>query len=507
MGWHTVSVLAVRDRPGRNLVAVLERLTRGDRSGLALILALEAALSIRLHNTAFQDEALYIYAGHQQIDHVLHGATLYDNYDAYFSGAPWFYPSIAGFLDTVGGLELVRLFSLACILATTLAAAQVARHLFGRSATLPSALIFALAGPVLFLSHFATFDALSLALLAGATVVAVSPRRRWFLPAVSIGGLIALAFLAKYVALLFAPSIIALALLRVPGDGWRLRRRLAAIVGIVAGAAIPLVAAVAATSGHFIKGFVFSTLARHVTPSSAAQILEHAAGWQLPTLAIATAGTIVALARGRPVAALLLATGMLPVASQTFSHELTSLNKHIAFGIFFLAPLGGLAVSAALEAGRRRGAVGTTFVAVALAALVFAGVGVSTAKALYGDWSNSSRFVDVLRTQVRPGSGHYLVEESEVPRYYLRDTISPWQWTGTYFFGYKTRSGQYLTGPAAYRQALRDRYFALVALRYGPTATLDWQLSPELHNPRLYRLIARVPLGPGLSDWFVWRRV
>ena len=502
-----MSELAVRGRPRRNLLAVLERLTRGDRSGLAVILALEAALSVRLHNTAFQDEALYIYAGHQQIDHVLHGSTLYDNYDAYFSGAPWFYPPIAGFLDSVGGLGLVRLFSLACILATTLAAARVARHLFGSSAALPSALIFALAGPVLFLSHFATFDALSLALLAGATWVAVSPHRRCFLPAASIGGLLALAFLAKYVALLFVPSIIALALLRVPGSGWRMRPRLAAIVGIVAGAVATLAFAVAATSGHFIKGFVFSTLARHVTPTSTAQILEHAAAWQMPTLAIAAAGAIVALARRRPVGALLLATGLLPVASQTFSHELTSLDKHIAFGIFFLAPLGGLAVSTALEAGRRRSAVGTTFAAVALATLVLAGVGVSTAKALYGEWSNSSRFVDVLRTQVRPGSGRYLVEESEVPRYYLRDTISAWQWTGTYFFGYKTRSGRFLTGAAAYRAALRDRYFALVALRYGPTATLDWQLYSELHDPRLYRLIARVRLGPGLSDWFVWRRV
>jgi 4-amino-4-deoxy-L-arabinose transferase-like glycosyltransferase len=502
-----VSVLAHRAGSGRNVLVVLERLARGDRSGLAAILVLQAALSARLHKTAFQDEALYIYAGHQQIDHVLHGITLFDNYNAYFSGAPWFYPPIAGLLDSVGGLELVRLFSLACILATTLAAAAVARHLFGDGAALPSALVFALAGPVLFLSHFATFDALSLALLAGATLVAVAPHRRCFLPAASIGVLLALAFLAKYVALLFVPSIIALALLHVSGSGWRLRPRLAAIVGIVAGAVVPLAVVAALTSGHFVKGLVFSTLARHVAPSSAAQLLEHAARWQAPALAIATAGAIVALARRRPVGALLLATGLLPVASQTISHELTSLNKHIAFGIFFLAPLGGLAVSTVLEAGRRRSVVGTTFVAVALVTLVFAGVGVSTAKALFGDWSDSSGFVDVLRTQVRPGTGRYLVEESEVPRYYLRDTIDPWQWTGTYFFQYKSRSGRLLTGTDAYRTALRDRYFTLVALRYGPTEALDLQLYAELHDPRLYRLVARVPLGPGLSDWYVWRRV
>ena len=318
----------------------------------------------------------------------------------------------------------------------------------------------------------------------------------------------AFAFLAKYVALLFAPSIIAVALLCVAGSGWRVRARLTALAGVVVGAAVPLGLATVLTSGRFIKGFVFSTVSRTVTnPVSAGQLLDHAAGWLVPTLAIAVAGAIITVARRQPVGVLLLATGLLPVVSQAISHELTSLDKHIAFGIFFLAPLGGLAVSTVLDAGRRRRAVGATFVAVALGAVVYAGVGVSTARALYGDWSGSSRFVEVLRTQVRPASGRYLVEESEVPRYYLRGTIGGWQWTGTYFFQYKTRSGSLLTGVDAYRAALRDRYFDLVALRFGPTATLDWQLKRELDNPQLYRLIARVPLGPGLSDWFIWQRV
>ena len=503
-----MSVVALRARSGRGLQAVLERLARGDRLALVAILALQAGLAIRLKNTAFQDEALYIYAGHQQIDHVLHGVALYDNYNTYFSGAPWFYPPIAGLLDSIGGLELVRLFSLACMLATTLAVAGVARHLFGRAAALPSALVFALAGPVLFLSHFATFDALSLALLAGATLVAVSPRQRCFLPSVAIGGLLAFAFLAKYVALLFVPSIIAVALLCVTGSGWRVRARLTALAGVVAGSAVPLGLATVLTSGHFIKGFFFSTASRNVTnPVSAGQLLDHASGWLAPTLAVAVAGAIIAMARRQRVGVLLLATGLLPVLSQTISHELTSLDKHIAFGIFFLAPLGGLAVSTALDADRRRRAVGATFVAVALGAVVYAGVGAGTARALYGDWSDSSRFVEVLRTQVRPASGRYLVEESEVPRYSLRRTIGGWQWTGTYYFQYKTRSGRLLTGVDAYRAALRDRYFDLVALRFGPTAPLDWQLKRELDDPQLYRLIARVPLGPGLTDWFIWQRV
>jgi hypothetical protein len=133
-------------------------------------------------------------------------------------------------------------------------------------------------------------------------------------------------------------------------------------------------------------------------------------------------------------------------------------------------------------------------------------VGARTAKTLFHGWSDSSRLIEVLRTQVRPDSGRYLAEESEVPRYYLRGSIRGWQWTGTYFFQYKSRSGSLLSGADAYRAALGDRYFDLVVLRYGPTAALDWQLSSQLHDPQLYHLIAQVPLGPGSGYWYVWQR-
>ena len=35
-------------------------------------------------------------------------------------------------------------------------------------------------------------------------------------------------------------------------------------------------------------------------------------------------------------------------------------------------------------------------------------------------------------TQIRPVTGRYLAEESEVPRYYTADLTEPYQWYGTY---------------------------------------------------------------------------
>ena len=79
---------------------------------LLAILLLQAVLSLRLHNTAFEDESLYLYAGHMELEHLLHGAALQGQYASYFSGSPVLYPVAAAFLDQIGGLALARALSL-----------------------------------------------------------------------------------------------------------------------------------------------------------------------------------------------------------------------------------------------------------------------------------------------------------------------------------------------------------------------------------------------------------
>ncbi len=55
---------------------------------LLAILCLQAVLSLRMHNTAFEDESLYLYAGHMELEHLLHGSPLHGGYASYFSGSP-----------------------------------------------------------------------------------------------------------------------------------------------------------------------------------------------------------------------------------------------------------------------------------------------------------------------------------------------------------------------------------------------------------------------------------
>ena len=67
------------------------------------ILVVQAGLSLRLvwSNTAYQDEALYLWAGHLEWAHWLHGVAVPD-FASYFSGAPVIYPPLGAAADSIG---------------------------------------------------------------------------------------------------------------------------------------------------------------------------------------------------------------------------------------------------------------------------------------------------------------------------------------------------------------------------------------------------------------------
>src|SRR5690349_10082368 len=62
---------------------------------LLAVLVVQAVLSVRLvrADTAFQDEALYLWAGHLQWAHWLHGGSV-PPFPYYFSGSPVIYPPL-----------------------------------------------------------------------------------------------------------------------------------------------------------------------------------------------------------------------------------------------------------------------------------------------------------------------------------------------------------------------------------------------------------------------------
>ena len=111
----------------------------------------QAALTLRMHNTAFEDEALYLYVGHLEISHWLHGTALQGDYPSYFSGAPVLYRCSALF-DSICGLTAARALTLAEMLAATGLLYTMARRLFNERVALCAAITFAVAELPLFLA-------------------------------------------------------------------------------------------------------------------------------------------------------------------------------------------------------------------------------------------------------------------------------------------------------------------------------------------------------------------
>ena len=138
---------------------------------LPVVVALQVALSARLiwANTAFQDEGLYLWAGHLEWAHWLHGTQIPD-YASYFSGAPVLYPPLGALANHYGGLAGARLLSLAFMLLATTLLHGITRRLFNRGAANFAAFLFAVLAATEFLGAFATYDAMALTLMAALRV-------------------------------------------------------------------------------------------------------------------------------------------------------------------------------------------------------------------------------------------------------------------------------------------------------------------------------------------------
>ncbi|MEO9248368.1 hypothetical protein ABDK96_11810 [Citricoccus nitrophenolicus] len=303
---------------------------------LGIVVAYVAILAIRLRNTAFIDEALYINAGHSYLAHWFDGQPLGDA-GAFFSGLPTLYPVLAALLDSMGGLYLVRVFSLTCILSAAFLMYSTARHLWGQRGGLLTAATFLLSGPVVYMGWLGTFDALVIAMLALGLWVGLT--RSGIPSAVLLAAVLTLAALTKYTAGVFIPVVLAATL--VFGTRGMLR------AGIATGAVVASLATVWMFWGADIgRDLAFTTTERQaLSPTGTGELLglltDHLGllillaalalflmfrerGWRLPVLGLG----------------LVLASMMLPIG-QMILGEAVSFEKHLAYSVLMLSlPIG-----------------------------------------------------------------------------------------------------------------------------------------------------------------------
>ena len=283
---------------------------RGPASGrlaarltLAAVLAAQALISIWLtgRNTAYQDEALYLWAGRLEWARWLHGSRIPIAFPGYFSGSSVVYPPIAAVADSLGGLTGARLLSTCFMLAATWLLWSATRRLLDERAALFAAAVFAFTGSALFLGAFATYDAMALLLLAAAAWTALrsagqSRRRQVGLLALMVL-LLLVANAAKYASALWDPVVLALAALAdVRTRGWRsgVRTGLAATAGL----GLLIVAAVLAGGHSYLAGIEFSTVSRSLGTQPPATVLAASAAWIGLVAVAAIAGAVIVTRRG-----------------------------------------------------------------------------------------------------------------------------------------------------------------------------------------------------------------
>ena len=483
---------------------------------LLAVLGLQVVVSLSLQNAAFQDEALYIHGGRQIFESWIGGPPPDAPYTALFSGMPYIYPVLAGMLDHFApsaswGLEAARLLSLSFMLFATVAVYAITDQLFERSSAVLAAALFATQGSVLFISHLATYDAMCVAWLALATLLAMrAGSDGGVLAGRFVGVALLLAVATKYVGLLYVPPVLAILILRAYyTHGWRaavLRVEVAVAVLIVGG----LCALLVLDPGTF--GAVQATTTSrsiHAMISSRTQVVDMVIELAGILVVIGLAGLIANRHRHILLWIVLWGAALLAPAYHIYENEIVSVHKHIAFGLFFVAPLAGNAVARLGGWTRGLGLIDRRWLASLAVCVLSFSAGTHAVDALYvHGWPDTDPMIHVLMTQVRPGTNHHiLAEESEVTVYYLQGILPKGQIDDFYeLFQYTTAAGRVLEGAPAYQAAINDGYFDAVVLSYRVDRSMAQAVAKDLKQSPHYKLLATLPF-PNMyhaGSYWVW---
>jgi hypothetical protein len=486
---------------------------------------MQAFLSLRLvtSNTAFTDEALYLWAGRLEWSHWLHH-TAVPPFASYFSGAPVLYPALGALANSFGGLTGARMLSLCFILGATVLLHGTTRRIFDRQSAAFAAALFAGLGSAQYLSAFATYDAMALFLLAAATWLGLRAAEcrtaagRLIFIALAAAALVT-ADATKYAAALFDPVV----LIAIASFHWReLGRWAGMIAGILTagGTAAGIAVALAWAGRPYLMGIVSTTLSRPPGNWPMFGILFVSAGW---VGAVAALGVIGAIATScarrsgphRVLAWTLAAAAFLAPAEQARIHVFTSLFKHVAFGGWFAAAIAGYALMAFIRAvppAKSRGALQAVISLIMLTSVA----GIMLAADQYGNWANVNPVLPALTATLQAHPGSLLVDTTAPFDYYLIGS-EPWQ----------RIAAIPRASPQAEKDIVRQRQFSVILLSYSiggggcgnedPAVkttqaacphNVDIRMLSDLLSSGGYRLAARIPYRTTAftSAYMIWVR-
>ncbi|MFI9327399.1 glycosyltransferase family 39 protein [Kitasatospora sp. NPDC052868] len=484
------------------------------RALLIAILAIQTAMSVRLSNTAFQDEALYMYAGHAQLSHWMYGTPVPKDYNTYFSGSPTLYPIVAAVVENHFGMLGVRLFSLLSMLGSTALLYGFTRRLFNERVALGAAAMFAVTQSTVVLGFFATYDAPAVLLLALAIWIVVRSDRAPAAVVLAAAPVAVLAVGLKYASALYLPSLVLLAVLTGRRNGVRQPMLRGVLLAGGSGALLWL----GMTFTDVLKGVQATTTQRAHGTEPWTELARQCVEFSGLMFVTAVGGAIAYALRGRMnesplvrtmtgpgrrrrvlLGLLLTGTALLAPAYQMHLHTSVALYKHLGFGLLFAAPMAGIGLARLVGPHFRHPQLGILLWVVALA------LGLTQSTWRFDTWPDSTRMTEVLRQHVT-STGRYLASADNVPVYYTRDLTLQSQWTSTYGIGYVDKADKLHTGDDGYRTAIADGWFDLVVLDGVATPDTDRVVAEAIAQSPHYRLLGRIPFTHvgGTGYYRIW---
>jgi len=385
--------------------------------------------------------------------------------------------------------------------ATTLLWSTTSR-LCGRQAGFFASALWAFLGPTLMLGAYATYDAMSLFLLALAAWCATAHLTRKEAAGWMVAGAAALALAnaAKYASTIFDPEVVVLAVfITWPRPGGKAALRRGALLTTFAFGILYL--AIRFAGPYYRTGVSQTTLTRVSGTDSMSTVLEHGAIWVGSVFALACIGVALSVIRWKdryrtPLLALLAGGALLAPVEQARIHTLTSLNKHAAFGAWFAAIAAGYAIDKA--SARLRPFPQAAIMATAGGAIAAIAIGgFAQAQVLFTSWPSATGFVSALRPIAAKTHGPMLVEVSPLATYYLASGSQWNRWSNTYGIqlmsgataGYSPGKVNTAGNPDAYAKFIARGYFAIIALNSGATPSLDHAIEADLARNRDYHIV------------------
>lgn len=422
--------------------------------GWVLLVILAVAWYLRArhpnYSSAFMDESIYIVYGRMFLTGQFEAPL---GHPLQFSFGWYLWPALAATADRLGELAGVRELAAALSVVTVLAVFAFARHLFSPVVGLAAAAIFALLGPAVLASRIATRDAGALCFLAVGLWAYIRAWQEeengaWLAAALCFFA----SFLCKYLVAIYFPFLVLLALLKSKRAGLLLAVPLSLLCG---GYGFWHSRDLAALLSY---ARAYGSLKAPATEAWKIYFTGRLDFWILLLLSLAAWKP----QRGSPRRTMLLlwaGAALLPLF-QLYSRADYDYWKHVNYSFLFLTPIAmqGLLRLVRGISARFFPLAGCGSVAALALALGWYGDAWKTDRAVF--WPDVEPIVAYFDGRLSAESN--VLTDDTVLRYYLHPALRQGKITDQYYLRYQNE-----TGEAAYSSAVRDGYFAYIALDGG----------------------------------------